>query len=69
MAGEIIELNLGGKRARGYVGRPEEGSGPGVLVIGAAGVINNDMTETADLYAEEGYLVLAPEVFLASISM
>jgi carboxymethylenebutenolidase len=62
MAGEIIELNLGGKRARGYVGRPEQGSGPGVLLIGAAGVINNDVTETADLYAEEGYLVLAPEV-------
>ncbi|MBV9017431.1 MAG: nuclear transport factor 2 family protein [Alphaproteobacteria bacterium] len=62
MSGESIELNLAGKRTRGYVARPDAGSGPGLLLVGDGGVIDRRMTDAADLYSEEGYVVLAPEV-------
>jgi carboxymethylenebutenolidase len=62
MAGESIELNLAGGRTRGYVARPEKGSGPGLLLLGASGIIDQAVIDTADLYAEEGYVVLAPEI-------
>jgi carboxymethylenebutenolidase len=62
MAGESIELNLAGRRARGYVARPETGSGPGLLLVADSGAIDRTVTDTADLYAEEGYVVLAPDV-------
>jgi carboxymethylenebutenolidase len=62
MAGEIIDLNLAGAATRGYVARPETGSGPGLLLLGDSLALERHVTETADLYAEEGYVVLAPEV-------
>src|ERR1051325_5950397 len=62
MEGESIELNLAGGRTRGYVARPEKGSGPGLLLLGASGIIDQAVIDTADLYAEEGYVVLEPEI-------
>jgi carboxymethylenebutenolidase len=62
MAGEIIDLNLAGAATRGYVARPETGSGPGLLLLGDSLALERHVTDTADLYAEEGYVVLAPEV-------
>jgi len=62
MPGESIELNLAGGPARAYVARPEKDRGPGLLLLGDNGIIDRFVTETADLYAEEGYAVLAPEV-------
>ena len=62
MAGQIIELNLPGSRARAYVARPDQGSGPGLLLLGDNLALERQVTDTADLYAEEGYIVLAPEI-------
>jgi carboxymethylenebutenolidase len=62
MAGEIIDLNLAGAATRGYVARPETGSGPGLLLLGDSLALERHVTDTADLYAEEGYVVLAPEI-------
>ena len=62
MAGEIVDLNLPGAASRSYVARPEKGSGPGLLLLSDTAGRTPPVTDTADLYAEEGYVVLAPEV-------
>src|SRR5689334_12344311 len=62
MAGESIELKLAGKRTRGYAVRPEKGNGPGLLLLGDNAITDRVVSDAADLYAEEGYVVLAPEV-------
>src|SRR5205807_4349833 len=62
MAGDIIELNLPEGRSRAYVARPGQGSGPGLLLLGASPALDPPLRDAADLYAEEGYVVLVPEV-------
>jgi carboxymethylenebutenolidase len=65
MAGEIIELSVAGGGARAYVARPDEGGGPGLLLVGDNGEIDRHVTATTDLHAEEGYVVLAPAISVA----
>src|SRR5205807_9598418 len=62
MAGDIIELNLPEGRSRAYVARPGQGSGPGLLLLGDSPALDPPLRDAADLYAEEGYVVLAPEI-------
>ena len=62
MAGQIIELDLPDGAARAYVARPSQGSGPGLLLLGASPALDPPLRDAADLYAEEGYVVLAPEI-------
>src|SRR5438445_13866731 len=62
MAGRIIDLNLPDGAARAYVARPGQGGGPGLLLLGDNSVLDPMLREVADLYAEEGYVVLAPEI-------
>jgi carboxymethylenebutenolidase len=62
MAGEIIELNLPDGRSRAYIAKPTQGSGPGLLLLGDSAVLGPPLRDAADLYAEEGYVVLAPEI-------
>src|SRR5207244_10637634 len=62
MAGQIIDLNLPDGRSRAYVARPGRGSGPGLLLLGDNSVLDPPLRDAADLYAEEGYVVLAPEI-------
>src|SRR6185295_9473367 len=47
----------------GYLALPASGKGPGVLLLQEIFGVNREIRETADLYAEEGYVVLAPDVF------
>lgn len=46
-----------------YVARPASGSGPGVVVIQEIFGVNSFVRRTADLLAEEGYVVYAPDLF------
>jgi carboxymethylenebutenolidase len=62
MAGPIIEVNLPDGAARAYVARPGQGGGPGLLLLGDNSVLDPPLRDAADLHAEEGYLVLAPEI-------
>ena len=62
MAGQIIDVNLSDGPARAYVAQPDRGSGPGLLLLGDSSVIEPRLRDAADLYAEEGYVVLAPEI-------
>ncbi len=64
MASRTIEIEAGdGGKFSGYLAVPESGSGPGLILGQEIFGINRTMRETADYFAEEGYVVLAPDLF------
>lgn len=52
-----------GGRFQGYLAVPARGSGPGILLLQEIFGVNAHIRAVADLYAEEGYVVLAPDLF------
>ena len=46
-----------------YLATPEQGSGPGIVLLQELFGINAYIRGVADYYAEEGYVVLAPDLF------
>jgi carboxymethylenebutenolidase len=60
MPGTWIEISDG---FRGYLAVPACGSGPGLLLLQEIFGVNAHMRDIADLYAEEGYVVVAPDLF------
>ncbi|MBV9532908.1 MAG: dienelactone hydrolase family protein [Bradyrhizobium sp.] len=64
MAGQWIDIaaNDGGT-FKGYLTVPAAGSGPGVLLLQEIFGVNKSMREVADYYAQEGYVVLVPDLF------
>jgi carboxymethylenebutenolidase len=64
MAGQWIEVAAtDGGRFRAYLAVPEVGRGPGLLLLQEIFGVNASMRDVADLYAEEGYVVLVPDLF------
>ena len=64
MAGQFIELIAAdGGRFRGYLTVPRSGRGPGIVLCQEIFGINAYIKEVAEYYAEEGYVVLAPDLF------
>ena len=51
------------KTFRGYLATPPGRKGPGLLLCQEIFGINDHIREIADQYAEEGYFVLAPDLF------
>lgn len=47
----------------GYLALPRQGCGPGLVLIQEIWGVNSHIRELADLYAAEGFVVLAPDVF------
>jgi carboxymethylenebutenolidase len=62
MAGTWIDIGGG---MSGYLAVPAAGSGPGLILLQEIFGVNAHMRDVADLYAEEGYVVLAPDLFHA----
>jgi carboxymethylenebutenolidase len=48
---------------KAYLAKPAKGSGPGIVLLQEIFGINQYMRDVADQYAEEGYVVLAPDLF------
>ena len=48
---------------QGYLSLPPSGKGPGLVLLQEIFGVNENIRKTADLFAEEGYVVLAPDVF------
>ena len=48
---------------RGYLAVPASGKGPGLVLGQEIFGVNANMRAVADLYAEEGYVVLVPDLF------
>src|SRR5580693_3479907 len=64
MAGQWIDIAAAdGGSFKGYLTVPASGSGPGILLLQEIFGVNASMREVADYYAEEGYVVLAPDLF------
>lgn len=52
-----------GEKFSGYLALPESGRGPGILLIQEVFGVNPHIRKVADLYAQAGYVVLAPDLF------
>ena len=52
-----------GGRFRGYLARPAQGSGPGIVVLQEIFGVNANLRGVCDRLAEEGYVALAPDLF------
>ena len=64
MAGQWIDIAAAdGGSFKGYLTIPASGSGPGILLLQEIFGVNASMRDVADYYAEEGYVVLAPDLF------
>ena len=64
MAGTTIDIPVADSGGfTGYLTVPEAGSGPGLLIEQEIFGINASLREVADLYAEEGYVCLVPDLF------
>src|SRR5690349_25161784 len=64
MTGKMIDVAAAdGGRFKAYLATPAKGSGPGLLLIQEIFGVNQHMRDVADLYAEEGYVVLCPDLF------
>ncbi len=64
MAGKWIDIKAAdGGTFRGYLAVPASGKGPGIVLCQEIFGINAYIREVADYYAEEGYVVLAPDLF------
>jgi carboxymethylenebutenolidase len=65
MAGQYIKMNAadGSGHFRGYLSTPRAGKGPGLVIAQEIFGINKTMRDVADDYAEEGYVVLVPDLF------
>src|SRR5579859_2780560 len=62
--GQWIEIKAAdGGKFRGYLAVPASGQGPGIVLCQEIFGINAYIREVADYYAEEGYVVLAPDLF------
>jgi len=48
---------------KGYLALPASGKGPGLVVGQEIFGVNQNMREVADMYAEEGYVALVPDLF------
>jgi carboxymethylenebutenolidase len=64
MAGQWIDIPAAdGGTFRGYLALPASGKGPGIVLCQEIFGINEYIRDVADYYAEEGYAVLAPDLF------
>ena len=64
VVGQWIEIKAAdGGKFRGYFAVPAAGKGPGIVLCQEIFGINAYIREVADYYAEEGYVVLAPDLF------
>ncbi|CAG4897220.1 dienelactone hydrolase family protein [Paraburkholderia gardini] len=64
MAGSFIEITAhDGGRFSAYIARPAQGSGPGLVLLQEIFGINSYLKSMADRYAEEGYVVMVPDLF------
>jgi len=52
-----------GNRFSAYLAIPDSGSGPGLIVIQEIFGVNEVMRQTADSYAEAGYIAVVPDLF------
>jgi carboxymethylenebutenolidase len=68
MAGQMVEFQSNGARARGYLATPESGKGPGVVVIQEWWGLVPHIREVADRFAAAGFIALAPDLYHGDVA-
>jgi carboxymethylenebutenolidase len=64
MAVETIKIKTSDhKEYDGFISRPEKGNGAGTLLIQEIFGVNEHIRDVAELYAQAGYTILAPDFF------
>jgi carboxymethylenebutenolidase len=64
MPGETISIAAkDGGTFSGYLARPAQGSGPGLVLLQEIFGVTADLRALADRYAEEGYITVVPDLF------
>ena len=64
MNGNMIEIATGdGATMAAYLALPASGSGAGLVLLQEIFGVNQSLRETADLFAEEGYVTIVPDLF------
>ena len=62
--GRYVEVQAGdGRSFNAYFAKPASGTGPGLVLLQDIFGVNETIKQMADHYAEEGYTVLAPDLF------
>ncbi len=59
----VTILDSGDASLSGYLALPESGSGPGLVIAQEIFGVNKSMRRVADSFADEGYVVLVPDLF------
>ena len=62
-AGREIGFASDGEKARGYLSLPASGRGPGVIVIQEWWGLVDQIRDTCDRFAREGFVALAPDLY------
>src|SRR4029450_9050421 len=63
MPGQDVEFASNGGTAGGYRAPPNAGNRPGVVVIQEWWGLNDQIRRTADRFAQEGFVALAPDFY------
>ncbi len=64
MPGRWVDVaSADGGTFKSYLAVPASGSGPGIVLLQEIFGVNRHMRDVADDYAEEGYVVIAPDLF------
>jgi carboxymethylenebutenolidase len=64
MSVETVKIKTSdGKEYNGFLTRPEVSNGAGIVLIQEIFGVNDHIRDVASLYAQEGYMVLAPDLF------
>src|SRR6187397_1942368 len=61
--GELVDFKANGQTANGYLAIPQQGSGPGVIVIQEWWGLVDHIKDVCERFAGEGFVALAPDLF------
>ncbi len=61
--GEMVQFPFAGGTTGGYLAVPEQGSGPGVLVLQEWWGLVDHIKDVCDRFAAEGFVALAPDMY------
>ena len=66
--GEVVKFASNGTEGQGYLALPDGGAGRGVVVLQEWWGMNDQIKETCDRFAAEGFVALAPDIYRGELT-